>query len=241
MKKSSQQATGFLNKTITKQDGDVRYALYVPAEYSNDKDWPLVVFLHGAGERGSDGLLQTDVGLGHAIRKNPERFPCLVIMPQCPVDNFWDVVFDDIEKMMETTRKDYRIDSARITLTGLSMGGYGTWIWGPKKSDVFAALIPICGGGDPKDMKHLAEEMAVDRFGTMGERVTKLATMPIWAFHGKKDKSVPAFRSRQMVKKVTEAGGNVKYTEYPEAGHNSWDEAYGDPETITWLLSQKHK
>jgi len=234
-------ATGFINKTLAKDGGEVRYVLYVPRGYDAAQEWPLVVFLHGAGERGADGLIQSDVGIGHAIRNNPERFPCLVLMPQCPLEKFWDVMFADIEKMMEVTRKDYRIDPARITLTGLSMGGYGTWIWGPNKLDVFAALMPICGGGDPRDMKHLAPDSSVNRFGTVEDRVPKLATVPIWAFHGKKDDVVPPFRTQQMVKKVKEAGGDVKYTEFPEDGHNSWDSAYGDPETIAWLLSRRHK
>jgi predicted peptidase len=236
-------ATGFIDKTLAKDGAAaVSYVLYVPRGYDTAQEWPLVVFLHGAGERGADGMIQSDVGIGHAIRKNPERFPCLVLMPQCPLDKFWDVAFDDIEKMMEVTRKDYRVDPARVTLTGLSMGGYATWFWGPNKLDLFAALMPICGGGDPRnDMKHLAGDMSLERFGTMEERVAKLATVPIWAFHGKKDRTVPAFRSRQMVSKVTKAGGDVKYTEYPEDGHNSWDSAYGDAEAIAWLLAQRRK
>jgi len=235
-------ATGFIDKTLVKDGATVRYVLYVPRGYDAAREWPLVVFLHGAGERGSDGLIQSDVGMGHAIRKNPERFPCLVLMPQCPPDRFWDVMFDDIEKMMEATRKDYRVDSARISLTGLSMGGYATWLWGPNKLDVFAALMPVCGGGDPRDLKHLISvEMDVDRYGTVQERLPKLATVPIWAFHGRKDDVVPPVRTRQMVEKVKEAGGDVKHTEYPEDGHNCWDSTYGDPENIAWLLGQRHK
>jgi len=235
-------ATGFLNKTLAKDGGNVKYVLYVPGEYDAAKEWPLVVFLHGAGERGSDGLIQSDVGIGHAIRNHPDRFPCLVLMPQCPADMFWDSEFDNIEKMMDATRKEYRVDAARISLTGLSMGGYGTWIWGPNRLDLFAALMPICGGGDGRDMKHLAPGgMGVEKFGTVEDRVPKLAAVPIWAFHGKKDNVVPPFRTQQMVKLVKKAGGDVKYTEFPEDGHNSWDSAYGDPEAIAWLLSQRKK
>jgi predicted peptidase len=234
--------TGFINKTLTKDGVPVRYVLYVPGGYDAAREWPLVVFLHGAGERGSDGLIQSDVGIGHAIRKNPERFPCLVLMPQCPADKFWDVMFDDIEKMMDAARREYRVDPARITLTGLSMGGYATWLWGPNRLDLFAALMPICGGGDPRDLKKLITvEMDVEKYGTVDDRAPKLATVPIRAFHGKKDDVVPAFRTQQMVKIVKKAGGDVKYTEYPEDGHNSWDSTYGDPENIAWLLSQRHK
>jgi predicted peptidase len=235
-------ATGFINKTLVKENGTMPYVLYVPRGYDAAREWPLVVFLHGAGERGSDGLIQSDVGIGHAIRKNPERFPCLVLMPQCPVDKFWDVMIGDIEKMMDAARGEYRVDPARITLTGLSMGGYATWMWGPNRLDLFAALMPICGGGDPRDLRHLISvEMDVEKYGTAEERVPGLATVPIRAFHGKKDDVVPPFRSQQMVKMVKEAGGDVQYTEYPEDGHNSWDSTYGDPGNIAWLLSQRHK
>lgn len=233
--------TGFLNKTLRHQDKDVRYVLYVPAGYDAAKPWPLVVFLHGAGERGDDGLVQSEVGIGPAIKRNPDRFPCLVLMPQCPRDKFWDVMFDAIEGMMAQTRKDYTVDPARVYLTGLSMGGYATWLWGPLKTDTFAAFMPICGGGDPRDLKHLCGDMDLSRFGTMEERVAKLAPLPVWVFHGAKDDVVPPFRSRQMVNLLKKAGGTVKYTEFPDANHNSWDAAYGDAESIAWLLAQRKK
>lgn len=235
-------STGFLNKTVDVQEGNSRYVLYVPADYTPEKKWPLIVFLHGAGERGDDGLKQSEVGLGAAIRMNPERFPALVVMPQCPESRYWDApILAGVEQAMEQTRKDYTIDEQRIYLTGLSMGGYGTWMWGAVKSDTFAALMPICGGGEIEDLKGLAKKSKPGNFGTLEERVQRLAGIPIFAFHGAVDDVVPPERSREMVKLVEAAGGHVKYQEFPDTGHNSWDQAYGSANAIKWLFKQEKK
>ncbi len=232
--------TGFINKTLANAKTTWRYVVYVPHEYTPEKEWPLIVFLHGAGERGDDGLKQTQVGIGAAIRLNPERFPAIVIFPQCPDGGFWDLILDPMETAIQQARADYRIDEKRIYLTGLSMGGYGTWIWGAVKADTFAALLPICGGGDVPQIEKLLDRKLTHDFGGMEERVKKLATLPIWAFHGAKDPVVPPASSQQMVELVKKAGGNVKYTEFPHAEHNSWDDAYQDEDAIKWLLKQ-HK
>ncbi|HPO13212.1 MAG TPA: prolyl oligopeptidase family serine peptidase [Candidatus Hydrogenedentes bacterium] len=232
--------TGFLNKTLSNGHKTWRYVVYVPHDYSPNKEWPLIIFLHGAGERGSDGLKHTQVGIGAAIRLYPERFPAIVLFPQCPDDGFWDLILDPMETALQHTREAYKIDPKRIYLTGLSMGGFGAWIWGAEKSDTFAALIPICGGGDVAQIEKLLDRKLTHDFGTMEERTKKLATLPIWAFHGAKDPAVPPAASRTMVELVKKAGGNVKYTEFPHAEHNSWDDAYQDEETAKWLFKQ-HK
>jgi predicted peptidase len=233
-------ATGFINKTLADGECMKQYVVYVPLGYSRDRDWPMIVFLHGAGERGSDGLLQTEVGLGTAIRRNAQRWPAIVLMPQCPKDQFWDSILGDLDRAMEQTRNAYRVDPDRIYLTGLSMGGYGTWIWGALKADTFAALMPICGGGDVTDIKKLLGVTEKDQaFGTLEERVKRLATVPIWAFHGADDTTVPPARTQQMVQLVRDAGGKVEYTEFPHTGHNSWDRAYGEPKTARWLFDQR--
>lgn len=232
--------TGFLNKSVETGDGARKYVLYVPPAYDPAKAWPMIVFLHGAGERGDDGLIQSEVGLGAAIRRDVTRFPALVLMPQCPKDRFWDVAIPAIEGAMAQTQADYNVDRERVYLTGLSMGGYMTWIWGALKTDTFAAFMPICGGGDLGDIQRLlgAKKTAVD-FGALEDRVAKLATVPIWAFHGAKDSVVPVVRSQEMVQRVKAAGGAVKYTEYPETDHNSWDAAYADEDAIAWLFQQR--
>ncbi len=207
-------------------------AVWVPPEYEPDTPMPLVIFLHGIGERGRDGLKQATVGIGPAIKSHPGRFPCIVVMPQCPPGHWWgepvyrfvqdvgnagEVITLAIDKAKET----YAIDESRIYLTGLSMGGFGTFTYGADHIEQFAALMPVCGGG-------LTEDAA------------RLAQRPIWVFHGRRDISVPVNNSRRMVEAIQEAGGDVTYTEYPDARHSdAWERAYNDPEAIAWLLSHQ--
>jgi len=212
--------TGFINKFIFIEDKEYRYVVYVPREYNPEKPWPLIVFLHGAGERGDDGLKQTETGIGRAIRKHADWFPCLVFMPQCPERVWWDSAQKHVEQALEKTLREYNIDPDRIYLTGLSMGGYAAWIYGANKVDRFAAIMPICGGGKQED-------------------APKLAQVPIWAFHGADDDVVSPEESRKMVEAVRRAGGNIRYTEFEKTGHNSWDKAYGEEKHIKWLLKQR--
>lgn len=197
-------------------------AAFLPAGYTQGRDWPLIVFLHGMGERGSDGWNQTGVGLGPAIRARPEEFRCLVAMPQCPADRIWACAESEplFLAALDEMRKRYAVDRSRTYLTGISMGGSGTWWLGARHIEQFAALVPICG------------ESFVDL-------APKLVTRPIWAFHGALDETHPVELSRRMVAAVRAAGGEVRYTEYPKVGHDSWDPAYGASETITWLLEQE--
>lgn len=232
-------ATGFINKTMVVDGNPRRYVVYVPREYDPAQTWPLIVFLHGAGERGDDGLAQTEVGIGTAIRRHADRFPCLVLMPQCPdsvkipdnpnpkeiekvIGKILCEFMDHIETAYDQTLKNYSVDPSRVYLTGISMGGFGTWILGARHHDRYAAIMPICGGGLKDD-------------------ASKLATLPVWAFHGTDDSVVPADESRKMVKAVREAGGKVQYTEFPGVDHNSWDPAYDDEKAIRWLLNQKKR
>ncbi len=233
--------TGFINKIDTTEDRNRRYVLYVPQDYSPDKAWPLIVFLHGAGERGDDGLIQTEVGIGTAIRRYSDRFPALVLFPQCPEDDYWSSVEDHMDDIMAQTRKDYTIDAHRIYLTGISLGGYGTWGWGAVKSDTFAALMPICGGGNPSDLNTYIKGRVPDVYSAknLDNRIEKLIAMPIWAFHGGMDVVVPARRSDRMVSALKKGGGNPRLTVFRGVGHNSWDKAYADKKGIEWLFEQK--
>ena len=203
-------------------------ALYVPADYDPEKSWPLVVFLHGLGERGSDGWRQTEVGIGKAIRWNPERFPCLVFMPQCSRSTVWSASENEggaaaikhVDAGIEAILDGYNVDEDRISLTGLSMGGFGAFRYGAENAERFSALMPVCGGGN------------------VGQAAA-LATVPMWVFHGGSDPVVKPEQSRRMVEAVRGAGGDIQYTEYPGVGHNSWDKAYGSEEAIEWLLAQR--
>jgi predicted peptidase len=218
--KATPVQTGLLTKSMSVTGQLRNYALYVPPIYSPNRKWPLIVFLHGIGERGDDGLLQTTVGIYPAVQRDPDRFPCLILMPQCPVDRMWTAAMEHIDAAIEQTLSEYRVDSARIYLTGLSMGGFGAWEYGARNNTKFAALLPICGGGRESN----------------ASRLTKL---PIWAFHGAADPVVKPDASRRMVEAVKAARGTVSYTEFPGVGHNSWDKAFGDPEVIRWLLEQR--
>lgn len=198
--------------------------MYVPRDYAPVRLWPTILFLHGAGERGSDGLKQTQVGLGTAIRTDPKRFPALVVMPQCAEGDWWTspLMKRTALKALARTIRSYSVDEDRLYLTGLSMGGYGSWAIAAEQPERFAAVVPICGGGDP---------------ATTAPRVRDL---PIWAFHGDADTVVVPDRSRTMVEAVRAAGGTrVRYTEYAGVGHNSWDPAYAEAEMLEWLFSQR--
>lgn len=220
--------TGFISMATSAEGEEWPAVLYVPEDYDPDKKWPLIVFLHGMGERGSDGQRQTEVGIGEVIRSNPERFPCLVYMPQCSTDTFWSSATNEkgapadvhITQGIETVLGKYNIDEDRVSLTGLSMGGYGTFAYGAKHIDRFSALMPICGGGNVDDAAALAKR-------------------PMWVFHGGADPVVNPEQSRRMIKATKQAGGDVRYTEYEGVGHNSWDNAYGSADAIAWLLAQK--
>lgn len=235
----NETATVFISKSIEVNGTVCPYAVFVPPGYTPEKAWPLIVFLHGSGERGDDGLHQTEVGIGPALRDRPEQFPAIVLLPQCPRDLFWNVVLEHIEAAMARAMEDYNIDPDRVYLTGISMGGYGTWLWGATKTDTFAALMPICGGGHVLDISLISKKPIGRRFGSFESRVKKLATIPIWTFHGADDDTVPPRCSRQMVEAVNAAGGDVRYTEFEDTGHNSWDKAYAHEEAIRWLFDQR--
>ena len=242
---SARVQTGFLDRTVELSGRSYRYQVYVPADFRSKKSWPVILFLHGSGERGSDGLLQTDVGLPHAIRQNSLRFPFVVVIPQCVKDKIWGAPEMEAQAMaaLEASIKEFHGDRRRIYLTGMSMGGYGTWQFAIDHPGKFAALVPVCSGvRPPHDFPELLVKLPADAnnepYTEVARRVGKT---PVWIFHGDEDQSVPVEESRHMVAALKAAGADVKYTEYPGAGHNSWDKAYAEPELVPWLLSQSMK
>ncbi|MCP4592232.1 MAG: prolyl oligopeptidase family serine peptidase [bacterium] len=213
--------TGFVTRSIDYEGQSYRYAVYVPPGEPPASGWPAMLFLHGSGERGDDCVRQTMVGLPKTVRNHPERFPCIVVMPQCPLHRKWDPSLQGMAlATLDAAEQEYRIDPDRIVLTGLSLGGYGTWAIGASHPQRFAALVPICGGGDPA-------------------KASSLARTPIWCFHGDADPVVPVEQSRKMVESVRAAGGDVRYSELPGVTHDSWTPAYEDPEAINWMLAQR--
>jgi predicted peptidase len=175
-------------------------------------------FLHGAGESGSDVARVKTHGPPKIVETKPD-FPFILVSPQSP-GRGWNP--DTLNALLDEIMGKYPVDKDRIYLTGLSMGGYGTWALAAVHPEKFAAIVPICGGGNPAD-------------------ASKLAKLPIWVFHGAKDPTVPLRRSEEMVEAIKAAGGDIKFTVYPEAGHVSWTETYNNPELYKWLLDHKRK
>ncbi len=213
-----------LEKRTFKSGGaELPYRLLKPAGYDPKKSYPLVVFLHGAGERGSDNEAQIRHGVREfASAKHRKQYPCFLIAPQCPAKRGWAGSEPErlVLELIPALQKEFSIDAKRIYVTGLSMGGYGTWNLIGRRPELFAAAVPICGGGNEK----MAE---------------KMAKVPIWAFHGDKDTAVPVDRSRKMIAAIEKAGGKPKYTEYKGVGHDSWTRAYGDAKMFAWMFAQK--
>ena len=236
----ARQETGFLNRTVRVKGVAYKYQVYVPAEWSKNKKWPVILFLHGSGERGDDGMAQTQVGIGGAIRLHSERVPAVVVMPQCPKEKWGSE--PEIEEMvmatLEASVKQFHGDRARIYLTGVSMGGYGTFALGARRPGQFAALVPICGGVRlPRRLLPAgSEEPAGDPYQDAARKIGKT---PIWIFHGGADPTVPVTESQKMVEALKAAGADPKYTEYPRVGHNSWDKAYAEADLWKWLFEQR--
>lgn len=197
--------------------------VYVPDAYENDPDtaWPLVVFLHGAGERGSDPALLDRHGPAKEAAEGRE-FPFLLLAPQCPEDSVWIMQQDRVMEAIAGVRRQYRVDSERIYLTGMSMGGFGTWEIAMEHPRMFAAILPVCGGG-------------------MSWRAGNLRHMPIWTFHGAKDDVVPIGYTEEMVRALQAHGNPVQFTIYPEARHDCWTETYRREDIYNWLLKHKNR
>lgn len=222
-------ATGFLFKTVTIEQERYDYCVYVPPEYTRTRPWPVILFLHGSGERGRDGFLQTEVGIARAIRRHRGSVPAIVVMPQCRPEQMWNGPMLQVAlRCVEQTAREYHLDPDRIYLTGLSMGGQGTWLLGAEYAERFAALVPICPFVELGPPTGLLEKIA-----------PRLTGVPIWCFHGDADPNVPVARTRELVATIRKLGGNIRYTEVPGGGHNVWDQAYDDPELWKWLFAQK--
>ena len=228
----------FEARTYTDAKGEtLLYRILKPENYDAKQKYPLVVFFHGAGERGTDNVAQ----LKHCVATfiKPEvraKYPCFVLVPQCPqnqkwVDTDWSSQKGEMPKapspsmrktleLTDALQKEFSIDAGRLYVSGISMGGYATWDVLCRKPEMFAAGVPICGGGDDA-------------------KVGPMAKVPVWAFHSEDDNAVKVERTRVMIKAIKDAGGSPKYTEYKGLGHNSWTKAYSEPELLPWLFAQR--
>ena len=201
---------------------DMQYLLFLPKVYdaNAEKEWPLLLFLHGAGERGDDINLVTVHGPPKRIAKEPdfaEKCPFIVVAPQCLKDHYWSPA--QLHLLLDAIEANYKIDKKRIYVTGISMGGFGTWMLTADRPERFAAVAPICGGSDT----------------TLAE---KFVNTPLWAFHGDADSLVPVNLSQDMVKAIEEAGGKkAKLTTYPGVNHDSWTQTYENQALYDWFLT----
>jgi predicted peptidase len=209
------------------------YRLLKPEKYDAKQEYPLVMFLHGAGERGSDNKAQLNNGVAEFFSNSITRasYPCFAVLPQCPTEVSWSTYGDEdaeglsgpsavaIEIVLALC-DEFNIDQMRLYIGGLSMGAFGTWEIISHYPDLFAAAFPICGGGNPKRAKWLKK-------------------IPIWTFHGAKDEVVIPDFTRDMIEALERQGATPKYTEYADVGHDSWVKAFKEPELLKWLFAQK--
>ncbi len=195
------------------------YLIYLPKDYDKQENWPLLLFLHGSGERGDDLELVKVHGPPKLIGGGKD-FPFIVVSPQCLKEQRWQA--ETLTALLDEIVENYKVDEDRIYVTGLSMGGFGTWALAAHTPHRFAAIVPICGTGEISWAKQLTH-------------------LPAWVFHGAKDSPVSLKRAEEMVEALKANGGNVKLTVYPDAGHDAWTETYANPKVYEWLLEQKRK
>ena len=227
----------------SRDGGMIPYRILTPPSLEPGQTYPLVLFLHGAGERGNDNQAQLVHGASEFARADRQKkHPAFVVFPQCPVNQRWVESAWDLPSgknefevapskpmsltldLVDTLIRDLPIDPNRVYVTGLSMGGQGTWFAAVSKPHRFAAMLEVCGGGDPS---------WADQY----------AGIPVWAFHGQKDTVVPISRAREMIVGLTEAGHSpeLRYTEYPNVGHNSWSQTFKRDDVFDWLFSQRKR
>lgn len=242
---SCPRASRFVERDVTLGDNTYRYRVWLPQHYTPLHHWPVVLYLHGSAERGDDNLRQISAGLAPSLQRYGERYKCIVVFPQARFGQEW---YGDMELQalaaLDATIREFHGDPRRVYLTGVSMGGAGTWYMARHRRK-FAAVIPVCGevarqpddpfpSDPPPDIARIVG--APNPFATLAGAI---GNTPVWAFHGADDPVIPVTQSRSMVAALKAAGGRVRYTEYPGQGHEIWDLAYGDPELVRWMLLQR--
>jgi len=235
------QETGFLNRRIQVGPFNYRYQVYVPEEWrpNDHKQWPIILFLHGRGERGSEGMWQTQIGLPEAIRDHPDRWPFIVVMAQCPLERYWT----DRESLamamaeLDAETAEFHGDAGRTYLTGLSMGGYGAWELARQHPNRWAAIAIAAGG--------IFWSYAPDRWlqaSTLpGEYAHALGRTPVWLFHGAEDNVVAPRQDELMYSALKAAGGRVRLWVYQGLKHDCWTRAFREPELPRWLLMHRRE
>jgi predicted peptidase len=228
------QTTSFLEKGVTNAQGDrMRYLLFLPRPYENKVAYPLVLWLHGGGSRGDDLkqlLAHGDRhGIGYLARSdNQLRYPAIIVAPQCPRNKLWasangaqpTTEIKLVLEILDRVQAEYNVDKRRLYVMGMSLGGYGTWGIIAIRPGMFAAAVPICGGGETA-------------------KAVLMKNTSIWAFHGDEDELVDVSESRRMIAALKHVGGNPRYTEYKGVGHNAWERAFAEPDLLPWMFAQR--
>ena len=233
------QETGFLNRRIELHGVTYRFQVYLPEEWRRDdrKQWPVILFLHGRGERGSEGMWQTQIGLPQAVRDHPERWPFVIVMPQCPLPGYWTdpEMLDLAMAALDQETAEFHGDPERTYLTGLSMGGYGAWELARLYPRRWAAIAIAAGG--------IFWSYAPERWQQVStlpaEYAQALGRTPVWLFHGTDDSTVPPRESELMFEAFKAAGGHIRLWLYQGLKHDCWTRAYGEPELPRWLLEHR--
>lgn len=223
------QTSGLLTRTIQVDDKSYSYQVYVPAKLQGKEKLPVILFLHGIGQRGEGGFVPNKGTAGTFARGYLEQVPAIILLPQCRRGSYWSN--PEMERMvlasLNQTVKEFGADAKRLYLTGVSMGGFGVWDIAAENPGKFAAIVAICGGSSLR---------SGDRFAPLAQRI---GTTPAWVFHGEDDRVVPVSESRQMVAALKAVKGNrVRYNEYKGVGHNVWLNVIGESELMHWILAQ---
>ncbi len=195
------------------------YLLFLPERYETQKQWPTILFLHGSGERGSNLEDVKKHGIAKIVEERSD-FPFIAVSPQCPQNQEWSAPL--LNTLLDQVLSAYHVDRSQVYLTGLSMGGYGTWSWAEAQPHRFAAIAPVCGGGDRVHASNLKE-------------------LPAWVFHGALDNVVPLNESAAMVNALKFCNGNVKFTVYRDAGHDCWTQTYNNQALYDWFLQHRQE
>ncbi len=235
----------FLERSVTLGEHGYRYRVWLPARYTKLRRWPVILFLHGSGERGDDNLRQLSLGLAPALQRFGDRYRAIVVFPQC---NFGQEWYGEMELQamaaLENSIREFHGDRRRVYLTGISMGGAGAWYMA-RHHRKFAAVVPVSGEVARRPDDPFPSDPPPDIARIVGGRdpyavlAADIGSTPVWVFHGAQDDVVPVSEARSMVAALRRNGGNVRYTEYSGLGHDSWDLAYSQASLVRWLLQQR--
>jgi predicted peptidase len=236
--------TGFLDRSVVVEKKEYRYQVFVPRDFTRSRKWPVILALHGGGEYGDDGVRQTSVGIGAAIRRNVSRFQALVVIPQAKADGKPGWQLDGGRAALaalDKTIKEFNGDPRRLILTGLSAGGNGSWFLASRYPEKFAALVVVCAfvskfTSPSNRIEYPALAEGPDPHSEIAKKVAKI---PIRIYHGDADDIVLPVESRKMAAALKAAGANYEYFELPKVNHNAWDPAYNDANLIEWILKQQ--